>query len=451
MSDAIYDDVITTESERVEMMVVIYESADCVRDHNFRTETNTHQPLQQTESDCVKIRSSRSAVVCLVLLCVLLLTAVIVQCVHIHINNTNYTGERDQLLTKINNLTEERDQLLTNNTNLIQLTKKFLQEKNELKCLYEMDKWIYYQSSCYYISSEKKSWTESRRYCTEKGADLIIVNNREEQNFVMNKSGNLGVWIGLTGSDVEGTWKWVDGSTLTSGFWVSGAPNGGRAENRVVSFSSGWTESERVEMMVIIYESTDCVRDLDFRTETNTHQPLQRTGNDSVKIRSSRSAVVCLVLLCVLLLTAVIVLCVHIHTNNTNYTEEKMQILTNNTDLVQLNKKLIQEKNELLKCLYKTDGWFYYHSSCYYISSEWKNWTESRRYCTERGADLIINNEDEQNFIMKTVGNYEAWIDLTDTDVEGTWKWVDGSTMTSGFWKSGEPNGDRKENCVVSY
>ncbi len=46
MSEAIYDDVIRIESERVEMTVDIYERADCVRDHDFRTETNTQQPLQ---------------------------------------------------------------------------------------------------------------------------------------------------------------------------------------------------------------------------------------------------------------------------------------------------------------------------------------------------------------------------------------------------------------------
>lgn len=42
MSD-IYEDV---DGERVEMMVNIYESADCVTDHDFQT--NTQQPLQQT-------------------------------------------------------------------------------------------------------------------------------------------------------------------------------------------------------------------------------------------------------------------------------------------------------------------------------------------------------------------------------------------------------------------
>ncbi|KAL0182503.1 hypothetical protein M9458_021878, partial [Cirrhinus mrigala] len=78
-------------------------------------------------------------------------------------------------------------------------------------------KWNYYQSNHYFISSEKKNWTESRRYCMERGADLIIINNREEQNFLKEISSNAAVWIGLTDTDVEGTWKWVDGSTLTSG------------------------------------------------------------------------------------------------------------------------------------------------------------------------------------------------------------------------------------------
>ncbi|XP_051747985.1 asialoglycoprotein receptor 1-like isoform X2 [Ctenopharyngodon idella] len=243
MSDDIYEDVIRTESERMntdrmEMMVEIYESAECVRDHDFRTETNTLQPLQRTGSVCVKIRSSRAAAVCLVLLCVLLLTAVIVLCVHIHTKSSNYTQETHQLLTNITNLSEERDQLKIKNKNLTnerdqllnknialtnerdELTKErdqFNQKRNELwKLLNEMGGYIY-QSSLYFISSEKRNWTESRRYCTERGADLIIINNREEHEFVKKMSGGAGVWIGLTDSDVEGRWKWVDGANMTSG------------------------------------------------------------------------------------------------------------------------------------------------------------------------------------------------------------------------------------------
>ncbi|XP_051746567.1 CD209 antigen-like protein C isoform X4 [Ctenopharyngodon idella] len=260
----------------------IYANIDPINSFDFRTETKNsdtkrHQTPQHTESDSVKIRSSREAPVCLVLLCVLLLTAVIVLGVYIHTKSTNYTEERNQLLNMITNLTEEtqqllinlteeRDQLLANNTNLteergqlltrtMQLTKerdglssnnndlikernKLNQEKNELL---KMDGWVRYQSSLYFISSAWKSWTESRRYCTDRGADLIIINNKEEQDFIKKMSCTY-VWIGLTDSDVEGRWRWVDGSTLTSGFWSSKEPDGQRGENCALTHASGWAD-----------------------------------------------------------------------------------------------------------------------------------------------------------------------------------------------------------------
>ncbi|XP_042602768.1 CD209 antigen-like protein A [Cyprinus carpio] len=178
-----------------------------------------------------KISEAPEQLVCVwVLLCVLLLTAVIVLCVHIYTKSTNYTQERQQLLTKITNLSEERDQLKS--------------ERNELQKRLA-DGWKYYQSSLYFISSEKKSWTESRRYCRERGADLIIINNTEEQDFVKNISGISDLfWIGLTDIEVEGRWKWVDGSTLTSGFWASGEPNSyrGKEEDCAINRSSGWAD-----------------------------------------------------------------------------------------------------------------------------------------------------------------------------------------------------------------
>ncbi|XP_042588432.1 CD209 antigen-like protein C [Cyprinus carpio] len=261
----------------------IYANIHSLNIHDVRTETeNTrkHQTPQHTGTDCVKIRRYRAAVVCLVLLCVLPLTAVIVLCVHIHTNNTHYaeesggllinitklaeekdqlltrntelTEKTDQLLTKIANLTEARDQLvnksmqltkerdglLSSNRDLIKQRDQLHQEKNELL----KGVWIYYQSHLYFVSSEKMSWNESRRYCTERGADLIIINNREEQDFVKKISANANVWIGLTDIDVEGSWKWVDGSALTSGFWDPREPNGHRGENCALTYSPGWAD-----------------------------------------------------------------------------------------------------------------------------------------------------------------------------------------------------------------
>ncbi|XP_067257577.1 CD209 antigen-like protein C isoform X1 [Chanodichthys erythropterus] len=209
--------------------------ADPINSFDVRTEpsdTKRHQTLHHTGSDCVRIRSSRAAPMCLALLCVLLLTAVIVLCVYIHTKSTNCTEERNELLTSNMQLTKERDGLSSNNQDLIKQRDQLKKEKNELL---KLGGWVYYQSSFYFISSESKSWTESRRYCTERGADLIIIHNREEQDFVKNISGAAVVWIGLADSHVENRWKWVDGSILTSGFWASGEPNGGRAENCAVT------------------------------------------------------------------------------------------------------------------------------------------------------------------------------------------------------------------------
>nr|XP_055063218.1 CD209 antigen-like protein C [Misgurnus anguillicaudatus] len=226
MGEIIYNNVVSTESEgmnreRMEMMVDIYECADSVRDHDFNTETNTHQQHQQ-----------RTVIV----LCVLINT----KNQQFNIKSKNITEERDQLLTKYTNIIEERNQLLTNNTNITE-------ERDELIAKYMVvstARWIYYQSSLYFISSEEKSWTESRRYCRERRADLIIINNKEEQDFIQKNSGNDKLWIGLTDIAVEGRWKWINGNTLNSGFrfWASKEPNGGKGENCVVSSSSGWSD-----------------------------------------------------------------------------------------------------------------------------------------------------------------------------------------------------------------
>uniref|UniRef100_A0A672SIH7 C-type lectin domain-containing protein n=1 Tax=Sinocyclocheilus grahami TaxID=75366 RepID=A0A672SIH7_SINGR len=93
--------------------------------------------------------------------------------------------------------------------------------------------WKCHQSSLYFISSETKKWTESRKYCTNKGADLIIINNKEEQ---VSFSLSLSVfWIGLTDQSVEGRWKWVDGSNSVSYHTES-------KEDCALNYSPGWAD-----------------------------------------------------------------------------------------------------------------------------------------------------------------------------------------------------------------
>uniref|UniRef100_A0A8B9J556 C-type lectin domain-containing protein n=1 Tax=Astyanax mexicanus TaxID=7994 RepID=A0A8B9J556_ASTMX len=85
--------------------------------------------------------------------------------------------------------------------------------------------WIYFNSSLYYLSAEMKNWTYGRDDCIKRGADLVIINSREEQVFINTLRKRQWIWIGLGDGVSEGVWKWVDRSNLTTGFWKIGEPN----------------------------------------------------------------------------------------------------------------------------------------------------------------------------------------------------------------------------------
>uniref|UniRef100_A0A3Q2DIQ0 CD209 antigen-like protein E n=1 Tax=Cyprinodon variegatus TaxID=28743 RepID=A0A3Q2DIQ0_CYPVA len=92
--------------------------------------------------------------------------------------------------------------------------------------------WRYFKTKCYFVSTVKKNWTESRRACISEGADLVIINNHEEQSFVhgmLHKDQNA--WIGLTDSLTEGVWMWVDKTPVTKSYWLPGQPNNYRGQD----------------------------------------------------------------------------------------------------------------------------------------------------------------------------------------------------------------------------
>uniref|UniRef100_A0A8C5GUM2 C-type lectin domain-containing protein n=1 Tax=Gouania willdenowi TaxID=441366 RepID=A0A8C5GUM2_GOUWI len=92
--------------------------------------------------------------------------------------------------------------------------------------------WVQICSSFYYISTEMKSWQESRNDCLYREADLMIIDNQAEQRFV--KALFREVWIGLTDAENEGVWKWVDGTLLKeTSFWCPGEPNNYKNEDCV--------------------------------------------------------------------------------------------------------------------------------------------------------------------------------------------------------------------------
>ncbi|XP_060744625.1 CD209 antigen-like protein 2 [Tachysurus vachellii] len=94
-----------------------------------------------------------------------------------------------------------------------------------------------FSSSFYVISNEKKSWEESRKDCKAKGADLVIINSKEEQEFIVKHLDTRETWIGLSDTVKEGEWKWVDDTPLNTGSWAQGEPNNSGDEDCAVIYT----------------------------------------------------------------------------------------------------------------------------------------------------------------------------------------------------------------------
>ncbi|XP_017537370.1 C-type lectin domain family 4 member M-like [Pygocentrus nattereri] len=256
MSQIVSDDLICLEEldrgDKVEMVVNLYGRADLVRSQDRGTEDKNTKGISQTqkvtESCTIGSRFYRLMAACLGLLCVLLLTAITLLWIktywlqnsytnltlekdRLQTNYTNMIIERDQLQTNFTNLTIDRDQLYSSYTNLTLEKDRLTTEGDKLqRKLSEIEKanqkgWLYFNSSIYYITTEKKNWRESKEDCRKRGANLVIINSRMEQDFIEMLRRGQWAWIGLTDSASEGVWKWVDGSALTTGFWKADEPN----------------------------------------------------------------------------------------------------------------------------------------------------------------------------------------------------------------------------------
>uniref|UniRef100_A0A3B3UV75 C-type lectin domain-containing protein n=1 Tax=Poecilia latipinna TaxID=48699 RepID=A0A3B3UV75_9TELE len=91
--------------------------------------------------------------------------------------------------------------------------------------------WVRFHSSLYYISFARNTWEQSRQFCLQRGADLVIINTKAEQDFT--RQFNRFTWLGLHNDTKTGKWTWVDGTLLTDSFkfWGPGEPNSYEGKN----------------------------------------------------------------------------------------------------------------------------------------------------------------------------------------------------------------------------
>uniref|UniRef100_A0A8C3W5V9 C-type lectin domain-containing protein n=1 Tax=Catagonus wagneri TaxID=51154 RepID=A0A8C3W5V9_9CETA len=97
------------------------------------------------------------------------------------------------------------------------------------------------------------------------------------------------------------------------------------------------------------------------------------------------------------------------------------------------------------------EGWLPFQGKCYYFSPNTKSWDEARQFCQENYSHLVIIN----NFAEQVSSPFQAhgsprvyWLGLNDRNLEGDWRWLDGSPVTLSFWDPEEPNNLYDEDCA---
>ncbi|XP_046295966.1 C-type lectin domain family 4 member A-like [Marmota monax] len=89
------------------------------------------------------------------------------------------------------------------------------------------ENWKSFSSSCYFFSTDKKSWKESQENCSRMEAHLVVINSKEEQDFItQNMDKGTAYFVGL--SDPEDR------------FWYLGEPSNSEEHCVVVNYRRQW-------------------------------------------------------------------------------------------------------------------------------------------------------------------------------------------------------------------
>ncbi|PKK19100.1 mannose receptor, C type 2 [Columba livia] len=87
--------------------------------------------------------------------------------------------------------------------------------------------WQPFQSNCYRLVGEKKSWQEAKKTCLRSGGDLVSIHTLSELEFVTKqvKQDVEELWIGLNDLKLQMNFEWSDGTPVRFTYWHPFEPN----------------------------------------------------------------------------------------------------------------------------------------------------------------------------------------------------------------------------------
>ncbi|KAM8767271.1 uncharacterized protein AB9X84_006198 isoform 3-T3 [Acanthopagrus schlegelii] len=253
---------------------------EILEDEEHHADLGSQQARPNTEQNgaAIKRRCFRAPAVTLGVMYLLILAGIYIRYISVTLEkhqlqnkydklSNNYTQLQETASDKNNQLKNSYETLSKNHSKLQDQVKKLKDEikditvnnrqlQDELQKLKDKieekwcpDGWTRSGCSCYFRSNEKRTWDQSRTDCQNKGADLVVIDNKDENKCVSGLDNMYGeFWIGLktelSSDRYRYEWKWVDGSPLTKTFWAEGQPAATGGWYTAYSNQQGrWTQS----------------------------------------------------------------------------------------------------------------------------------------------------------------------------------------------------------------
>jgi hypothetical protein len=95
--------------------------------------------------------------------------------------------------------------------------------------------------------------------------------------------------------------------------------------------------------------------------------------------------------------------------------------------------------------------------ACYMLFTTPRSYAEARTVCGGLGGGALlasVQTANENQLITTLLGQGDAFLGGTDEQVEGTFRWEDGTAVVLTNWNTGEPNngqGMYEEDCIVIH
>ena len=319
---------------------------------------------------------------------------------------------------------------------------------------------------CYFFPKIKKSAVDASKFCEAKGAVLAFPES-EEENVYLRSFGTSNILLGFTDKIMEGKFMTATGKPVNYTKWAKSEPNNyrGREDCAEMSMDGFWNDvrcTRRSRHFVCQAPMTPLRDCLDFSDQCVKLFALypamcgEFSGFAEMHCRYTcgfcelENAPTCTV--------------------DTPGAEGETTELTRGmtmkyscdkhyTPLSGDAVRGCQADGSLsgtpLECIKDCpNGWTINLETmhCYKMFDTPKNFSAAEADCEEsHGTLATAYDAKEQAFVSSLKGVKEAiWLGLSDTTVEGTFRWANGSRLAYSNWKEGEPNdkGSAGEDCV---